>query len=46
MCINSNNVIISNNYGRLQEVMLLFKILIGTQFEHATLKSFTALPYT
>jgi hypothetical protein len=33
ICINDNNPVINNNYGRLQGLVLLFKILMGTQQE-------------
>jgi len=42
----NNNAIISNNYGRLQDLMLLFKIFMGRQFEYAPLKNFAAQRYT
>jgi hypothetical protein len=52
ICINNNNInnAVINNYGRLQDFILLFKIPIGTrkgffeinrQFGHAPSKKFT-----
>jgi hypothetical protein len=46
ICTNNINAIISNNCWRLQDLMLLFKIFIRRQFEHAPLKRFAALLYT
>lgn len=31
ICMNDNNEVISNNYGRIQDLVLLFKILLSTQ---------------
>jgi len=31
ICINNDNAIIHNNYGRLQDLILLFKIPMGTR---------------
>jgi len=51
MCSN-NNSLINNNYGRLEDLLLLFKISMGTlkklfetyrQFWHAPSKSFASL---
>ena len=53
-CINDNNAVINNNYGRLQRLVLLFKILIGTQqdffeihrqFGHVPSKSSSAMAW-
>ena len=30
LCINYNNAVINNNYGRLQDLILVFKIPMGT----------------
>ena len=30
ICINDNNAVINNNYGRLQDLILLFKVSMGT----------------
>jgi hypothetical protein len=30
-CISNNNAVINNNYGRLQDLTLLFKIPVGTR---------------
>jgi hypothetical protein len=47
MCINNNKAVINNNYGRLQDFNLCFKLSIGTredfveicwQFGHAPSK--------
>jgi hypothetical protein len=49
ICINYNNAVITNNYGRLQDLILLLKIPKGMlknffeiygHFEHAPSKKF------
>lgn len=49
--INDDNAVIDNNYGRVKDLILLFKILVGTQknlleiysqFGHAPSESFTS----
>jgi hypothetical protein len=49
--MHTNNVIINNNYGSLQDLILLFKIFMGTrksffeiyrQFGHAPSKRFAS----
>jgi len=51
MCINNDNAVINNNYGRVKDLILFFKILVGTQknfleiysqFGHTPLESFTS----
>jgi hypothetical protein len=51
ICMHNNNAVITNNYGRLQDIILLFRILMGTwknvfkiyrQYGHAPLKKFAS----
>ena len=52
ICINNNNVLINNNYGRLQDIFVIFKIPMGTsknffkiyrQYGHVPIKSLPTL---
>jgi hypothetical protein len=51
MCINKDSAVINNTYGRVGDLILFFKILVGTQknfleiysqFGRAPLESFTS----